>query len=522
MNTHDCTNRSAREWYLPHPPVINPNKPGKIRRVLNGAAKFHGSSLNKALLVGPDLLQNLPAVVMRFRQHQHAVSADIEGMFLQVGVLPIDQLSLRFLWREDPTTDVGTYQYTRHIFGARDLPTCANFALQKAARDNQVLFPDAASPVMQKFYMDDYLDLFPEPEQALKLCNDLVELLKLGGFKLTKFVSNVKEIQKKLCTSSDNLSQVKEILSSEGQESHVLGLKWDHVLDTLVVSRGVNRELKDAVTQRTVLSFVSSVFDPIGLVAPYTVRARLLLREIWRISGQQWDNPLPLDLNAKFLEWRSGLPILGQLIIPRCYFPSAVDKIELHMFSDSSQELFCAVGFLRARIIDTHEKKLAFILGKARVAPMKAFSIPKLELQASLLATRLKIDIMKALSIPINDVFKWNDSTTVLQWLHSTAKQPVFVANRVGEILEVTTVHEWYHVDTENNPADTGTRGIAAEALKDSSWTQGPSFLRTSDWPFRPNVDVITKIKLKGPIDDVIDTATNFVINPSVPEPVIK
>ena len=73
------------------------------------------------------------------------------------------------------------------------------------------------------------------------------------------------------------------------------------------------------------------------------------------------------------------------------------------MFGDSSQEVFCAVGFLRARIIDTH--KLAFILGKACVAPMKAIPIPKLELQASLLATRLKIDIMKALSIPIKDVF---------------------------------------------------------------------------------------------------------------------
>ena len=122
MNTHDCTNCSAWEWYLPHRPVINPNKPGKFRRVLNDATKFHGSSLNKALLVGPDLFQNLLTVLMRFRQHRHAVSADIEGMFLQVGVLPIDQLSLRFLWREDPTTDVVTYQYTRHIFGALTRP----------------------------------------------------------------------------------------------------------------------------------------------------------------------------------------------------------------------------------------------------------------------------------------------------------------------------------------------------------------------------------------------------------------
>ena len=168
VNTHDCKNRSATEWYLPHHPVINPNKPGKVRRILNGAAKFHGSSLNKALLVGPDLLQNLLAFLMRFRQHQHAVSADIEGMFLQVGVLPIDQLSLRFLWREDPTTDVVTYQYTRHIFGARDSPTCANFALQKTARDNQVFFPDAASAVMQKLYMVDYLDSFPEPGTGIK------------------------------------------------------------------------------------------------------------------------------------------------------------------------------------------------------------------------------------------------------------------------------------------------------------------------------------------------------------------
>ena len=71
-------------------------------RLFKGAAKLHGVSLNKSLTTGPDLLQNLMYVLLRFRQHTVALFADIERMFLQVGVLPCDQLSLRFLWREYP------------------------------------------------------------------------------------------------------------------------------------------------------------------------------------------------------------------------------------------------------------------------------------------------------------------------------------------------------------------------------------------------------------------------------------
>ena len=101
-DAHKVGQWSDREWYLPHHPIINPNKPGKVRRVLNDAAKYHGTSLNKSLLIGPDLLQNLIHVLLRIRQHQFAVSADIEGMFLQVAVPDWDQPSLRFLWRRTP------------------------------------------------------------------------------------------------------------------------------------------------------------------------------------------------------------------------------------------------------------------------------------------------------------------------------------------------------------------------------------------------------------------------------------
>ena len=114
VEPHDPRKRSDREWYLPHHPVVNPKMPGKVRRVLNGASKFHGASLIKFLLLGPDLLQNLSFVLLRFLQHKYAVSADIEGILLQVGVLACDQISLHFLWREYTTFDVVVHQYTRH------------------------------------------------------------------------------------------------------------------------------------------------------------------------------------------------------------------------------------------------------------------------------------------------------------------------------------------------------------------------------------------------------------------------
>ena len=105
----------------------------------------------------------------------------------------------------------------------------------------------------------------------------------------------------------------------------------------------------------------------------------------------------------------------------------------------------------------------------------------------------------------------WTDSTTVLQWLHSCSKLPVFGGNRTGEILESTSTDQWHHILSGDNPADTGTRGIFSEALKESSWVNGPSILRTTDWPFKPDTRVIDKIRLKGPSCDIDICLEKFV-----------
>ena len=231
VSPHNSSQRTDREWYLPHHAVVNPHKPGKVRRVSNGASKFHACSLNICLLTGPDLLQSLLHVLFRFREHRYAVSADIEATFMQVGVLPEDQRSLRFLWREDPTRDVEVYQHTRHIFGAKDFPTCSNFALQKTASNQEEKFPAAALAVKSKFYMDDYLDSLESELKAIQRADELVALLKLGGFKLTKFVSNISDLTSQLNNVTTKPEQKSICITLEESESHVLG-RQNHVEDT--------------------------------------------------------------------------------------------------------------------------------------------------------------------------------------------------------------------------------------------------------------------------------------------------
>ena len=416
----------------------------------------------RALLTGPDLLQTLIHVLMRFRQHPYAVSADIEGMFLQVGVIPQDRPSLRFLWRENPATNVAVYQYIRHIFGSKDSPTCANYALQRTARDNRKKFPEAAKSVENNFYMDDYLELSATIDEATRKAQELVKMLSIGGFTLTKFVSNVPNLSNRLDPKIELDTKTDEkFLAAEDENSHVLGLKWNHRFDTLFVSRGTSPDLNRPVTQRVLISLVSAVYDPIELVAPYTVIARLLLKVIWRLSGQQWDNNLPDEICRNFLDCAKELPTLSTITIPRCYLQGNTESVELHIFGDSSQNAFSAVAYLRAKVSNSKgiTTELAFVFGKARVAPMKALTIPKLELQAALLAARLKDEVQKALTLTVERTLMWTDSTTVLQWLHFIDKQPVFVVNRVAEILELTTIDEWNHVTTVDNPADAGTRG---------------------------------------------------------------
>ena len=391
--------RNDPQWYLPHHPEINPNKPGKVRRVCNAASEFEGQSLNKSLFNGPNLLQNLVGIIFRFREKPFDMSADIEAIFLQVQVPPEDAKCLRFVWRENQSDEISTYEYTRHIFGAKDSPTCANYAPQRTAMDNEEEFPIASRIVKRNFYMDDFLYSAEKIQDAKSLKQNLISLLQKGGFKLSKGQSNVKE----MCEKDSDVESVT-----------ALGLEWKLISDDLKICRGFAGKEHTIITHRVVLSVASSIFAPLGLASPFTIRNRPILRHIWQKALKSWDEENPQDVAQQYLysDWLQEIPGLKELSINRHYGWHPGSNVQLHVFADASEMGLCVVAYLRFEVDD--EVKVSFVMGKTRVAPIKTTTIPKLELQAALHASRIKVSIIEEHDFTINQVFMWSDSSTVI------------------------------------------------------------------------------------------------------------
>ena len=160
------------------------------------------------------------------------------------------------------------------------------------------------------FYMDDSLESSPTVNEATKKAQDLVEMLAKGGFKLTKVVSNIPGLVNNVDPNSQpSTESTEKVVATDEETFLVLGVKWNHSRDNLVVSRGSTPDLNPPVTQRVVLSLVSVVYDSIGFVAPYTVTARLLFKDIWRLSGQQWATICRTTLAKSFLNGPQNFPI---------------------------------------------------------------------------------------------------------------------------------------------------------------------------------------------------------------------
>lgn len=478
----------GKVWYIPHHGVYHLTK-GKLRVVFDCGASYQGVSLNTELLQGPDLTSSLIGVVTRFRKEPIVIMADIESMFHQVLVPPDDRDFLRFLWwpKGDVQLPPTEHRMKVHLFGATSSPSCANFALRRCAVDHGHHYSEeTVDKLLHCFYVDDCLVSVATEKEAVSLYKNLVSLCSKGGFFLTKRLSNRSGVLEAIPES--NRAKTVEGLNMELDTlpvERVLGVEWSITSDSF----RFRITLKDQpLTRRGILSTVSSIYDPLGMLSPVILTAKRILRDLCR-RGMGWDDSVPESVSKEWLDWLQQLSLLESFEVSRCMKPlgfGEVTSAQLHHFCDACEYGYGTVTYLLLKS-ENSEFHSAFVMGKARVAPLKCVTIPRLELIAATMASRMDMLWRKELKMDLLDSVFWTDSTSVLKYIRNeTSRFKVFVANRVSQILKVSSPAQWRYVDTSINPADIASRGVKVENfIGDTTWVSGPHFLLhpESEWP---------------------------------------
>ncbi|KAL9982123.1 hypothetical protein ACROYT_G010928 [Oculina patagonica] len=328
---------------------FHPQKPEKLIVVFDCAARYRGTSLNDQLLHGPDLTNNLFGVLVRFRQESIALSSDSEAMFHQVNVDPNDFDALRFLWwpEDDLSKQPVEYRMVVHLFGNTSSPSCASFGLRRTAQDNTREFPpEVIDTVLRNFYVDDCLKLVPSTELAIRLREDLSQLLERGGFRLTKWSCN-KEVLETIPTSDIARSLVDLDLNADALPiERTLGIHWNMESDMLTFK--VVPKTKP-FTRRGILSVTSSIYDPLGMVSPIVLPAKKLLQDLCK-QKLGWDEEISDEESQRWQTWLSDLPLLSRVALPRCLKSTdfgRINTVELHHFADASQIAYGTVSYVR-------------------------------------------------------------------------------------------------------------------------------------------------------------------------------
>ncbi|XP_053403136.1 uncharacterized protein LOC123560655 [Mercenaria mercenaria] len=261
---------------------------------------------------------------------------------------------------------------------------------------------------------------------------------------------------------------------------------WNTVTDEMMFPAKLV-PIRDVITKREILQHSSRIYDPLGLLSPVTVRAKTLLQELWR-QKYSWDTALPKHVYEKWSALVTDLNNVMNTKVSRYYFRdqcaaddriTTVEEMSLHIFVDASTLSYGATAYLCT------SNQSTFVMAKTRVAPLKKLTLPRLELMAAVVGSRLANHLQSSCNIDSNNTYLWSDSQIVLHWLQTTKSLKRFVKNRVEEIQQLTCSRNWKYCPTQDNPADLMTRGISAIQFTNSKiWMNGPSWItKPLNWP---------------------------------------
>ncbi|XP_043263933.1 uncharacterized protein LOC122404103 [Colletes gigas] len=476
--------------YIPHRAVVRTESATtKLRVVFNATSRTAGGrSLNDILHVGPKLQNDITSVLTRWRLYEYVLVADIEKMFRQILVAPQDRRYQCILWRTPETEQLNAFELNTVTYGTACAPYLSMRTLLELKNQDGHRYPLAAPILERDIYVDDVFMGAPDTSLLEKIRNQVCELLQRGGFKLRKWAGNSPLLLRNIPQSAH--SHAVDLTLFDDSELKVLGLRWIPSGDYFYFNLQRFQPSAVPMTKRNLFSEIAKLFDPLGWLSPVVIRAKILMQSQW-LEKIQWDDQISANTlntwNTFCVDWSS----LNKLKIPRWInYGADTMSVEIHGFCDASLAAYSAVTYLRVTAM-SNVTSSTLIMAKTRVAPIKTQSIPVLELNGAVLLAELIVHVERSLSLKVDQIICWTDSTIALAWLRKHASTwKVLIANRVSKVQTLLPNAEWRHVPTRFNPADLNSRGVeAAELLQSKLWISGPSWLTESKdcWPKTPS-----------------------------------
>ncbi|XP_071036455.1 uncharacterized protein [Parasteatoda tepidariorum] len=374
------------------------------------------------------------------------------------------------------------YRLLTVTYGTAWAPFLAVRTLKQLANNEEVCFPEASKVLKDEFYVDDLLSGADSIAEAKQLVTNLNALLERGGFNLRKWASYCPEV---LNNIPDYALACRDISIKENQSHKILGLFWNFKEDTFQVKISQPGEV---LSKRNLLSVIAKIYDPLGFLSPTTIVLKIMLQNLWK-NKLPWDEPIPEEVDKNWKTFHSEMEQLRDIKIKRRLMPAdtPAKRVQLHGFCDASIKAYSAVFYIHS--VHDNEVTVNIMTAKTRVAPLKAISLPRLELCTAHLLSKL-FDTISRLMIKFWDhVFLWTDSEIVLSWLRSDSLKDQFVRNRVAMITSLTASITWNHVSGHSNPADCAYRGIFPRKLMNLElWWQGSEWLSNANSAFTEEV----------------------------------
>ena len=461
-----------------------------LRVCSNSSLKYNGVSTNDLYLPGPDTVTSLISVLIEFRSNCVAATLDVRKFYNQIDSSEKDQNLRRFLWRwGEDGREPDIFVHSTATFGDVSAGPAATTALGKTAEREKVDFPQASGVVRRTTYIDDILAGERSPEKLEQLVGDIVELCRRGGFETKP--PHVSGQDGKTTTLGLVWHKKEDDVSIKFRLNLSEKRRGVHVKPDLDLSR-VDSDFPPRVSKREVWRIVQSIYDPLGLVLPYTMSMRSVLRQIALVSpGIGWDEPVSEESRDMLKQLCAQMVDIERFRFPRC----AMDRdgeAELLCFGDASETALAAAVYFKSE--RDGRMRCALAAAKGRAAPAVKTSVPKLELTAAVLVTRLAQVVLRAVPVPADRVFYFTDSSSVIgQIKNATAVPKAFEAVRVSEIRHKTRPDQWLWIPSQYNPADRATRPNCPIEEMDANgpWYSGLNWMNKekSTWPVKASFE---------------------------------